>query len=230
MTFLKKRIGDGENGFGATLRELRELRGYSLEGLGRRSGIHPLLIAALEEERLEALADPLYAERHVIALSDILETRATYLLEKYRALLKRRGVAQARAPFSRARVRASELFVHSRAVAFGIFLCVIGLISAYIFWQASILSSKPSLSVDSPREGAVYAQPSVRVVGVTNPGTFVRVNGFSAVVDPKGSFSMSLDVPRGVSTVRVEVHRRYGPSVVIERHVTYNLPPREQSQ
>lgn len=227
MTFLKKRIGDVEGGFGETLHELRELRGYSLEELGRRSGIHPLIILAFEEERLEALADPLYAERHVRALSEVLESRATYLLEKYRALLKRRNIAQARAPFSRPRIRASDLLVRSRAIAFGLFLCSIGLIGAYVFWQASVISSTPRLLVDSPLEGAVYDQPSVRVIGTTDAGTFVRVNGLTAVVDPKGSFSLTLDVPRGVSTVRVEVHRRYGPSIVVERHITYTVP-REQ--
>lgn len=224
MSFFKKRIGDVEGGFGETLRELRELRGHSLEELGRRTGIHPLLILAFEEERLEDLSDPLYAERHVTILAEALESRASYLLEKYRELLEEHHVAPTRTLFPGPKVRKSELFVRSRAIAFAVFLCIAAVIGGYVFWQAAIISSVPRLAVESPAEGAVYDQPRVHVAGVTDPGAFVRVNGFTAVVDPQGVFSLSLDVPRGVSTVHVESHRRYGASAVVDRHITYSVP------
>src|SRR5260221_9272378 len=126
MPFLKKRIGAVEGGFGESLRELRELRGYSLEELGRLSGIHPLIILAFEEERIEDLSDPTYAERHVQALADALQSRSGYLLEKYRQVLESRHVHQTHALFPAPKVPRADLFVRSRAIAFAGFFVVVG--------------------------------------------------------------------------------------------------------
>lgn len=221
MSFLQKRVGTTSGGFGETLREVRELRGYSINMLAKMSGIHPLIVQALEEERLEDLADPVYAERHVRALASALESTSVYLLEKYRALLDARGVPRSHALFPGARLRMTDLFVRPRAVAFAGFLCVALLLSAYVFWQASILSSVPKLVVDSPVEGAVSSAPRLRVTGMTDAGAFVNVNGVNAVVDPSGAYSIQLDIPRGVSVIRIEARRRYGTSAVVERHVSY---------
>lgn len=221
MPFLKKRIGATSGGFGETLREVRELRGYSFESLGKMSGIHPLIIQTLEEERLEDLADPAYAERHVHALADALESTPAYLLEKYRGLLDARGISRSHALFPGRRLRMLDLFVRPRAVAFAGFLCVVALIGAYVFWQTKILSSAPRLIVDMPIEGAMLTDPRVRVSGSTDPGAFVNVNGEKAVVNDTGVYSIQLDIPRGVSVVRVEAKRRYGPMAITERHVTY---------
>lgn len=222
MSFLKKRIGDVEGGFGESLRELRELRGYSLEELGRLSGIHPLIVFALEEERIEDLSDPAYAERHVQALADALQSRSGYLLEKYRQVLETRHVQRSHALFPAPKVRRADLFVRSRAVAFAGFLLLVGCIGAYVLWQVSIISSVPSLIVFTPTEGAMLTEPRAHVTGMTDVGSFVDVNGIGAVVDAKGQFAVTVDLPRGVSLLRVEARRRHGTSAVIERHVSYS--------
>ena len=221
MAFLKKRVGDGEASFGKTLREWREMRGFSVEELGRQSGIHPLILIALEEDRLEDLADPAYAERHIIALSEVLDCRSMHLRDKYQELLMQKGIVSEKALFPQARVRQSELFVRSRAVALFAFLVVVGLLGAYVFWQVKVISTVPHLVVDSPVEGAQLSAPTVIVSGKTDPGTFVTMNGFGVVVKPDGSFTASLDVTRGVSTVEIEAHRRYGAPVTIDRNVNY---------
>ncbi len=221
MPFLKKRIGATSGGFGETLREVRELRGYTIVALAKMSGIHPFIVQAFEEERIEDLADPVYAERHVQALAEALESAPSYLLEKYHALLDARGVPRSHALFPSPRLRMSDLFVRPRAVAFAGFLCVALLIGAYVFWQANVLSSVPRLVVESPIEGAVSPAPRMRVSGVTDSGAFVNVNGVNAVVDVTGSYSIQLDIPRGVSVIRVEARRRYGPAAIVERHVSY---------
>lgn len=224
MAFLKKRVGDGEASFGQTLREWREMRGFSLEELGRLSGIHSLMLLALEEDRLEDIADPIYAERHVMALSEVLNCRSMHLRDKYRELLNEKRVVSDKTLFPQARVRQSELFVRSRAVALFVFLVVVGLIGAYVFWQVKVISTVPHLIVNSPVEGAQLSTPTVAVSGKTDPGTFVTVNGFDAVVKSDGSFNASLDVTRGVSTVEVEARHRYGAPVTIDRNVNYLVP------
>lgn len=224
MSFMKKKIGGGSGGFGATLRELRECRGYRIEDLSRMTGIHPLLLEAFEAERIETFADPIYAERHIRSLADALESRAPYLLEKYHELLNTRGASQQHAMFPAPRVRRRDLFVHSRALGFIGFLAVISLLAGYVFWQARIVASVPVLTVSEPREGALLTQSPIHIVGQTEPNAFATINGMSVVVNADGLFSAYLDVPNGLSSVRVEAKRRFGSTATIERHVTYQHP------
>lgn len=225
MPFLRKRLGVGSGNFGDALRELRELRGLHREELGRLLGIHPAILETLEEERLEDLADPVYAERHVRALSAFLEGRSRYLVETYRELLDRRGAIRSHAVFPRPRIRARDLLVSSRVLSFFVCVGVVGLLAGYLGWQARILAVPPQLEILSPQEGARFEKPLTMVIGVTDSGVIVFVNGRRVVVDGQGRFTAAVDLPRGLSAIRIEARRRYGSSAaVIERHLTYTPP------
>ncbi|MFZ2804500.1 MAG: helix-turn-helix domain-containing protein [Patescibacteria group bacterium] len=225
MAFLQKRIHAATGGFGETLRELRELRGYSIDDLSRATGIHGSVLKAFEEERLEEIADPYYAERHIRTIVKALEGREPYVMEKYHALLTARGILKPSNSLARARVRKRDLFVSSRAIGFIGFLLLVAAIVGYVFWQATLIGSQPPLSVVSPADGMVLATPHVDVTGHTDPSALVDVNGVQAVVDVSGNFQASLDVPRGLTTLEVEAKRRYGSAAIVERHVTYNGEP-----
>lgn len=221
MAFLRKRVGTEAGSFGEALHELRQLRGFTMEDLGRRTGIHPRILETLEAERLEDLADPVYASRHVSVLSDVLEGRSRYLVEAYRALLERQGKAGTHTIFPRPKIRMRDLFVSSRAIGFAGFILFVLLVIGYVVWQATVVSSVPRLSVVSPVEGATVDLPRIGISGTTDPEALVTVNGETAFVDGDGVFQTRVDLPRGLSTIHVEARRRYGSTVTIERHVTY---------
>lgn len=224
MPFVKKRVEAVPGGFGTALRELRELRGYSREDVQRMTGIHISIVSAFEEERIEDLIDPSYEERHVRAIVAALEGRPAYFLEKYHGLLAELGRPPHAGVELKPRVRALDLFVGSRAVAFLGFLLVVALVAGYMAWQVRELSSIPALDVAIPTDGQILDEPSVRIEGVTDPAAIVTVNGERAVVEGDGAFRISLGIPRGVTTLRVEAKRRYGSVAVIERHVIYDRP------
>jgi len=222
MPFVQKKVHAAPGGFGETIRELRELRGYTLEGLARVSGIHMSILRAFEEERLEDLADPFYAERHVRGIVKALDGREAYVLEKYHALLATRGFVKQTHTVVRQLVRKRDLFVSSHAVGFVGFLLVVICVGGYVAWQATLISSKPALDVTSPIDGQVLHSPHVEIIGETDPSALVDVNGAPAVVDASGVFHVGLDVPRGLTTLTVQARRRYGSATVVERHVNYN--------
>lgn len=221
MPFVRKQVSADATGFGADVREMRELRGYTQRSLGKISGIHPSIIAALEEERIEDLSDPVYAERHIRTLADILETRPDFFLQKYRALLDARGFGFGTSPVLPMTVRRRDLFVTSRVfVALGFFLFV-ALLVGYVVWQTLLVSHAPDLTVDAPTEGQVVMSPHVDVAGRTDPTASVVVNGKQAIVDQSGVFRISIDVSQGVSTIHVESRRRYSRPNAVDRHVIF---------
>jgi hypothetical protein len=223
MPFFKKRVAAvrTSGGFGAALMELRELRGYTREVLGKLTGIHASMIRAFEEERVEELVDPAYGERHVRVLVLALEGHVPYFLKKYHELLATRGVGMEKAVLLQPRVRRRDLFVTSRVVGVvGVGLIILAM-GAYIAWQAFGLSVAPSLTLVSPADGARVSESRVQVTGKTDPTAFVLVNGEQAIVESSGDFHLTLDIPRGLVTIHVEARRRYGASSVLERHIVY---------
>jgi len=222
MPFVQKQLTGGAE-FGHDLRELRELRGFSLDELSRLTKIHASVISALEEERFQDLTDPVYAERLVRALVMTLEGRPAYFIKKYRERLEEAGlVAGSHAP--RRSPKPLDFFVLSRAVAFIGFLLLVSLAAAYLFWQGHALQNAPSLEVTTPADGAVVDRPDIEVQGMTDPTASVLVNGRPAVVDRNGHFSASFDIPRGATTLIIEARRRFGSSATVVRRVTYERP------
>lgn len=223
MTFVQQRVHANQGGFGASLRELRELRGYSLDDVARATGIHSAILSLFEEDRVTDLSDPVYAERHVRKLVKLLEGREEYYIDKYRSLLVSRELVKDATPVLRRRVRKRDLFVSSRVVAFGGFLLLVALIAGYVIWQATQLSSKPMLTVTAPVDGFRLTGPRVEITGRTDPGSLVDVNGDQAVVDASGAFRVSLLVPRGLTTLEIRARRRYGSAAIEDRHVMYTV-------
>jgi hypothetical protein len=219
MPFVQKQLTEG-GGFGHDLRELRELRGVSLETLGGLTKIHPSIIEAFEEERLSDLMDPAYAERHVRALVTVLEGRPAYFIKKYRELVESRGVGT-RGTAPRMRPRKRDFFVVPHALAFAGFLFIVAIMGGYLVWQGSILQESPLLTVTSPVDSAVLDVPQVEVRGATDPSATVTVNGRPAVVDRDGNFSLTFDVPRGSTTLTIQAQRRFGAPVTEVRRITY---------
>jgi hypothetical protein len=219
MAFMHKQLTEGA-GFGHDLRELREVRGVSLDTLSAQTKIHASIIEALEEERLDELKDPLYAERHVRALVTALEGRPAYYIKKYRELVEKTGGERA----ARVPVRAPrpwDFFVVPHAIALIGFLLVVAGTAAYLVWQGYVFQDEPRLVVTSPVDGEIFDTPSVTVRGTTDASAFVTVNGRPAVVDQGGQFSLQFDIPRGSTTLTIEARRRFGSSVTELRRITY---------
>ncbi len=222
MSFVQKKIGP-EQGFGADLRQLRELRGWTREALERATGIHKNTICLLEEERLDELNDPAYAERHVRSLVSALEGRVGFFLEKYRLALERLGkkTGQDNFVFAR-RIKKSDLFVPSKYLILVAIILVVGVLGWYVAHQAGHLTASPQLEILEPADHAVINNSLLRVRGKTDPTASISINGQSAVVETDGSFDISFDVPRGTTRLDVAAKRRYGGEVEIVRYVTYN--------
>ncbi|MCR4278805.1 MAG: helix-turn-helix domain-containing protein [bacterium] len=220
MAFVQKSLQQ-EGGFGANLRELRELRGLTRQALSELTQIHVSIIQALEEEDLAEFKDPEYAERHVRALVTILEGRPGYFLKKYKELLKKYSLERTDRVLVRPRVRRRDFFVSSRIIAVISFFVVAFFAIIYLSWQAFILQEPPPLTLVSPDENAVLHEPYVDIRGSTLPNVTVTVNGRRAVVERDGSFTMRFDLSRGPTTLSIEAKRRYGSSEIIVRQVTY---------
>lgn len=223
MSFVQKKIGT-EQGFGADLRQLRELRGWTREALERATGIHQNTICLLEEGRIIELNDPAYAERHVRALVRALDGRVEFFLEKYRLVLKeteQQNVGAKNVTFIR-RLNRGELFVPSKYLFLVLIFGLVSVLGWYVWHQVGALTAAPKLDILEPQDNAVVMESLVRVRGITDPAAAVIVNGQTAVVEASGEFNVSFDVPRGTTKLNIVSRHRYGGATELVRYLTYN--------
>ncbi len=223
MTFLHKRVREGDASFGSDLRDLRELHGITFEEACRATKIDRKILKAFEEDRLEDLDDPIFAERHLAAYVKYLGGYEPYFRMRYEGRLA--GVSSERKTedlLPRVRkIGFFDLFAAPQFLAFLGILAFAGLLGGYVLWQAHAVNTPPPLAVDRPRDGEILSVPRADVRGATIAEATVSVNGRDAPVAPDGTFGIELDVPRGTSAVTITAKRRRGSETTVVRRVTY---------
>lgn len=85
-------------------------------------------------------------------------------------------------------------------------------------------NSPPSLSLDSPTDGQKFEkdQNTAQVLGKTDSGIRVTVNGFWAVIDENNNFSYSLPLQNGDNMIKIEAQDQAGNKTEKEIKVTYS--------
>jgi len=82
----------------------------------------------------------------------------------------------------------------------------------------------PAISLNSVTEGMEVREPSLLVVGQTEVGASVRVNGRELAVDSRGGFQGLVNLVQGDNLVKAEVVDRAGNANTLVRRVSYVEP------
>jgi cytoskeletal protein RodZ len=223
MTFLHKRVREGDASFGSDLRDLRELRGIAFDEACKTTKIDARILKAFEEDRLEELDDPIFVGRHLAAYVKYLGGYEPYFRMRYESRLA--ACASARKtedllPRMR-KIGFFDLFAAPQFLAFLGILAFGLLLGGYVLWQAHAVGMSPPLTVDRPRDGEVLDTPRADIRGTTIAEATVTVNGRDAPVSSNGAFNIQLDVSRGTTAITIISRRRRGSETRIVRHVTY---------
>lgn len=84
----------------------------------------------------------------------------------------------------------------------------------------SRFASAPSLTITSPRDGEAAASQAVRVLGTTDPGAGLSVNGLQVSVNATGAFGFTIELPPGNQTVAATAVSPDGDTSVVTVNVT----------
>jgi hypothetical protein len=82
----------------------------------------------------------------------------------------------------------------------------------------------PAISLSSVKEGMEVREPSLLVVGQTEVGASVRVNGRELAVDSRGGFQGLVNLVEGDNLIKAEVIDRAGNANTLVRRVTLAEP------
>ncbi len=206
VAFQQKSLGDLT--IGETLRASREERGESVEDVERLTHVGKKFVLALEANDLGKLPEPVYAKKFVKALAKhygIDPDAASDALLKEMAVAAEVPVAGRPVNFveGRSLVAAPILF---KSVALGaVFVGIIG----YFAYSVHDILKPPAVTLYSPHDDQVFADNRVVIEGQTEPEVDLSVNSEPVAIETDGSFKDVLNLPPGVSHLRVVAKKRH---------------------
>ena len=86
-------------------------------------------------------------------------------------------------------------------------------------------TATPSLTIDTPTEGALFNYTAIRVNGTTEIGAHVKVNGNPVVVTSQGKYSTVLNLKEGTDVINVTSTDTVGNTLGQAITVTIDLTP-----
>ncbi len=96
-------------------------------------------------------------------------------------------------------------------------------------WTVTVDNLPPGIAIAEPRQGAVLETSTVAMVGTTEPGSVLSVDGVNLQVGDDGSFSVTLDLVEGENVFRLSARDDLGNEAKMDLFVTYS-PPEPESE
>lgn len=203
---------------GNFLKEGRLKKKYSISKLEEETRIKSVFLESLEKEDWAALPDFPVVSGFVKNISKALEINATAAL----AFLRRDYPKYELNLNPKPDISSSFSWTPKLTFFAGLFV-VVALIISYLGFQYLGFVNPPALEVISPKENEVIKKADYEVVGKTDPGTTVKVNNQSALVDESGNFRTEIEVSTDLKTVEVQAISRAGKETTISRTIKVEL-------
>ncbi|MEK7086321.1 MAG: hypothetical protein AAB709_01975 [Patescibacteria group bacterium] len=89
----------------------------------------------------------------------------------------------------------------------------------YGLMEAWPLLAGPSLSIESPQDGAPFSDGIVEIRGTALRVALLTLNGASVLHDEQGLFKTTLTFPRGASILTIIATDRFGRTVTATRSI-----------
>jgi len=202
---------------GEILKSERLKKNWSLDEVARRTKIRVELLKAIEEGNFTHLPSEVYLKGFVKTYARVLGLNPEQVLPFFRRDYTKKGAPEKTPPqpLSRPLITWTPGTVLSLLVSAAIIIFL-----ATLFWQYQTFTGTPLLLVSEPTDGVVLERPLVDVVGKTDPGVFLTVNGEAVRVDENGLFQTSLELKPGKTTLRIVAKNKLGKETVVERVVS----------
>ncbi len=197
---------------GEYLSAVRAELGLTLEQVSQATGVYEKFIHYIETGKYHLLPPGVYVLGFLRKLAEVYKISADSLLEQYR---KELGIVEHAASKKLAEEKSWKSKLQKITIT-PKFLTVagsglVGIIAfLYIVFQVFAINKTPALAISEPHNDAVISGTSVNVVGKTEPGIIVSINGQNVFVDPNGDFHTTIGVAPGQKELRIDAANKFG--------------------
>lgn len=215
---------------GEYLAEIRSGLGLTVTEVAEKTGIADKFLQHLEAGMYFRLPPDVYVFGFLKKLADLYSISSEVLLSQYK---RERGITERTATEKISvkkgiKARLSKLVVTPKLISLfgGIGLSLFAMF--YIAFQVSAINKTPSLVLEQPLPGTVVKDSMVTVIGHTDPGTIIAINGENVFVDSEGKFTTLLGVAVGQKELDITAQNKYGKtttqklSVIVDSNAVPN--------
>ena len=227
-----KRVADFS--LGELLERRREELGISLKEAEKATKIRSSYLILIEAGSYDKLPDDIYTRGYVKNYADYLGFETTPLLNLYKkerqASAQRRGSDRKRpdAPVLGLKpLDAPRFVVTPKSLLALMGVLVVGLITAYIAWQLSVLSAPPELSVTN-QENSTVKTSVVYITGKTDETAELFINDAEVSTGADGTFRERVTLVDGPNQIKVTARSRLNKSTTVVRTINADLPDEEK--
>jgi len=195
-----------EKSLGDKLVLFRKKKHLSLEQAEEETKVRLKYLLALEKGNYETLPADVYALGFLAKYADFLEAPKEELLGDFK---RERGISRQANPISVQTGPKREKFLITPKVIMilvGI-LAGIGLV-VYIFYSIKNFTNPPNLEISSPVAETVIRQSEVEVIGKTDEGCSLQINGQTIFLDENGNFKEKVSLQPGINNIEIRSQSR----------------------
>jgi cytoskeletal protein RodZ len=197
---------------GEYLLEIRNEFGYTLEEVSQKTGIYEKFIHYIETGKYHLLPPGVYVLGFLKKLAQVYNVSPEALQEQYR---KERGIVEHQASEKLSRKKGLKAWFGQFTITPKLLTvtgsALVGVIAfLYIVFQVFAINKTPSLTISEPKNDTVITGTSVNVVGKTEAGVSVSINGQNVFVDPDGNFHTTIGVAPGQKELRIAAANKFG--------------------
>lgn len=205
-------------GIGEVIKEKRTKKRYSLDRLGKETKIKKEFIKAIERESWEDLPEFPVLVGFVKNIAGVLKINPAQIV----AFLRRDYPPKSLRINPKPDVGGK--FTWSPRLTFLVgTVAVLLFIFGYLVFQYVKFINPPPLEVESPKEGQVVGETTLKVVGKTSPEATLKVNNQLVLVDEDGGFVAEVEIFEGTKEIVVEASSRSGKETVVHRKIIPEL-------
>lgn len=205
------------------LTSVRSNLNISPQEVSEKTGIKLKFVQNLESGDFKPLPADVYVSGFLRQLAELYRVDANDLVAQYK---KEKNIQKQ--VLSQRQVFASgwykkyfgKLIITPKILSLFFGLLFVALTLGYIIWQLWSINKTPVLKIIEPQNNAVISASAVNVLGATDPGADVSVNGQNIFVDSKGSFQTQLALNPGPEEIIVTAANRFGKSISRSLNIT----------
>lgn len=211
---------------GERLREIREKAGVSVEEIANAIKVNKKYLKQIELDDYENMPSEIYVRGFLKNYSNFLGIEAKDVIKIYE---KERGIENNIKKIDenknkKKKIKIPTVVLSSRVVfgvLFGFFMLAI---SWYFYKEAGQFSETPRLLISKPINNSITDQSSTELVGVTDIGDKVTINGQAIFVNEKGEFRERITLKNGINELVVKSVNKFNKEIekVIKLSAQYN--------
>lgn len=190
---------------GEKLKKIRESLRLTFDEVEKATKIQKKYIKAIEANDYNSLPPDVYTRGFLKSYSKLLGIKESKVLEMYK---KERGILdnikQAKKSKSSKHLKSPRVIITPRTIVIFFTILVALVIIGYIGYNLLAFTSSPRLIIFSPQDNAVITKSFIDIVGKTDEGAEIFINGQKVNTSEEGDFKVTVSIgQKGVNSIKI---------------------------